>query len=147
MALESTGAAVSVVTPVTASLPSSEVLPDKVLFPPMVWAVVKSAKFCVAEPVPPLAMATIPVTLAAVPETLPVTLPVTLPETLPVNVPVNPVEVTDVNPASVVDEFPKLIAVDPIVRLLFVKELFGIPVKPAPEPANPVEVSIPVEGI
>ena len=130
-------------TPVTASVPSREVLPVKVLLPATVWAVVKSAKFCVAEPVPPLAMATIPVTLAAVPETL----PVTLPETLPVNAPVKPVEVTDVNPASVVDEFPKLIAVDPIVRLLFVKELFGIPVKPAPEPANPVEVSIPVEGI
>ena len=143
VALESTGAAVRVVTPVTVSVPPREVLPVKVLLPATVWAVVKSAKFCVAEPVPPLAMATIPVTLAAVPETL----PVTLPETLPVNVPVNPVEVTDVNPASVVDEFPKLIAVDPIVRLLFVKELFGIPVKPAPEPANPVEVSIPVEGI
>ena len=96
-----------------------------------------------AMPVPPFAGATMPVTLAAVPETLPDTLPVTL----PVKAPVNPVEVTDVNPASVVDEFPKLIAVDPIVRLLFVKELFGIPVKPAPEPANPVEVSIPVEGI
>ena len=38
---------------------------------------------------PPLPIATTPVTLAAVPDTLPVTLPVTLPNTLPVSGPTN----------------------------------------------------------
>jgi hypothetical protein len=38
----------------------------------------------VVAPVPPLATATVPVTLAEVPETLPVTLPFRLPITLPV---------------------------------------------------------------
>ena len=42
-----------------------------VLTPPTVWLVVKSTKFCVDAPVPPFAIATIPVTLAAVPETFP----------------------------------------------------------------------------
>src|SRR5271165_6069854 len=39
----------------------------------------------VVAPVPPLARATVPVTLAAVPETFPVTLPVTLPVSGPLN--------------------------------------------------------------
>jgi hypothetical protein len=47
----------------------------------------------VVWPVPPLAMATVPVTLAAV--------PVAFPVTLPVKFPVNPVDVTDVNPVIV----------------------------------------------
>ena len=41
----------------------------------------------VVDPVPPLATATVPVTLLAVPETLPVTLPVTFPARLAVMVP------------------------------------------------------------
>ena len=40
---------------------------------------------------------------------------------LPVNAPVNPVDVTLVKPANVVELAPKLIAVEPIVVLLFVK--------------------------
>jgi hypothetical protein len=39
-------------------------------------------------PVPPLAIATVPVTFRAVPEQFPVTFPVTLPVTLPVTFPV-----------------------------------------------------------
>jgi hypothetical protein len=45
--------------------------PVKVFAPPIVWAVVRSTKFCVDEPVPPLAIATMPVTFAAVPVTDP----------------------------------------------------------------------------
>ena len=62
-------------------------------------------------PVPPLAIATIPVTLAAVPEQLPVTLPVTLPVKLPaklvaVNLPAvvskyTPVSANAVTPVAV----------------------------------------------
>jgi hypothetical protein len=65
---------------------------------------------------------------------------------LPVSAPVNEVDATDVNPARVVDEPPRLIAVVPIVRLLLVNAPFGILVKPAPDPANPVAVKIPVLG-
>ena len=46
------------------------------------------ASSAVVEPVPPFAIATVPVTLAAVPLTFPVTLPVTLPVTSPVTLPV-----------------------------------------------------------
>jgi hypothetical protein len=47
------------------------VAPVKVFAPPIVWAVVRSTKFCVDEPVPPLAIATMPVTFEAVPVTDP----------------------------------------------------------------------------
>ncbi len=47
------------------------IAPVNVLAPPIVWAVVRSTKFCVAEPVPPRAIATSPVTLVAVPVTEP----------------------------------------------------------------------------
>ena len=64
--------------------------------------------------------------------------PLTLPVTLPVNAPVNVVADTLVNPASVVDDAPKLIAVVPIVTLLFTKyelaigDPFQIPVAIVP---------------
>ena len=48
-------------------MPPTVVLPDKLLFPATVWSVDRSTKFWVVEPVPPLAMANVPVTLAAVP--------------------------------------------------------------------------------
>ena len=48
--------------PPTPSVPPKEVFPEKVLFPAAVWVVVKSAKFWVAEPVPPLATGSVPVT-------------------------------------------------------------------------------------
>ena len=60
--LKSIGAAVKVATPVTAKVPLTEVFPEKVLFPATVWAVVKSTKFWVAEPVPPFATGKVPVT-------------------------------------------------------------------------------------
>ena len=47
------------------------------------------AAAAVVAPVPPLAIATVPVTLAAVPDTLPVTLPVRFPVTFPVTAPVS----------------------------------------------------------
>jgi hypothetical protein len=43
-------------------------------------------------------------------------------EALPVSAPVNPVDVTDVNPARVVEEAPNAIAVVPIVVELFVRQ-------------------------
>jgi hypothetical protein len=42
----------------------------KVFTPGIEWSVVRSKKFCMAEPVPPLAIATIPDTLVAVPEAM-----------------------------------------------------------------------------
>jgi hypothetical protein len=66
---------------------------------------------------------------------------------LPVNAPINEVDVTDVNPARVIDEPPRIIFVVPIVILLSISAVFGIFVKPAPDPANPVAVRIPVLGI
>ena len=71
---ESIGAEAKVVTPEMvrfpttealperASAPFSEVLPEKVLFPATVWSVVRSTKFLVDEPVPPLARGRTPVT-------------------------------------------------------------------------------------
>ena len=47
---------------------------------------------------------------------------------LPVKAPVNPVDVTDVNPARVVEDAPKDIAVVPIVVALFANLLFAIAV-------------------
>jgi hypothetical protein len=55
---------------------------------------------------------------------------------LPVKAPTKVVDVTDVKPAIVVADEPKLIAVDPTVMLEFVKAELGIDVKPAPEPEN-----------
>ena len=48
------------------------VIPLKVFAPATVCAVVISTKFCVDDPVPPFGMATIPVTLVAVPDKVPV---------------------------------------------------------------------------
>ena len=64
----------------------------------------------------------------------------------PVNAPVNPVEVTDVRPVIVVAVAPSATLVDPIVIELFTKLEFGILVKPAPLPANPVALKIPLLG-
>ena len=47
-------------------------------------------------------------------------------DALPVNAPVKPVEVTDVNPANVVELAPRAIAVVPTVIELFVKEALAI---------------------
>src|SRR5271166_3779926 len=60
-------------------------LPDRV--PPAAGRAPRLVRAAAAEvaPVPPLARATVPVTLAAVPETFPVTLPVRLPVTGPLN--------------------------------------------------------------
>ena len=44
------------------------------------------------------------------------------------------VEVTDVNPANVVDVPPNEILVEPTVTELFVSAPFGILVSPAPDP-------------
>ena len=46
---------------------------------------------------------------------------------LPVSAPVNPVEVTDVSPASVVEEAPSAIAVVPTVTLEFASCVFETP--------------------
>ena len=55
---------------------------------------------------------------------------------LPDKAPTKVVDVTEVNPAKVVDEPPKLIAVVPTVILELVNALFGIEVNPAPDPLN-----------
>ena len=65
----------------------------------------------------------------------------------PVNAPTKVVDVTEVKPAIVVAEPPKLIAVEPTVMLEFVSAELGIEVKAAPEPENPVAVKTPVEGL
>ena len=53
-------------------------------------------------------------------------------EALPAKAPVNVVADTEVNPDNEVEVAPKEIEVEPIVTLLFVKALFGIPVKLVP---------------
>ena len=55
---------------------------------------------------------------------------------LPVKAPTNVVDVTEVSPAIVVAEPPKLIAVEPTVMLELVSAELGIEVNPAPEPVN-----------
>ena len=65
----------------------------------------------------------------------------------PVNAPTKVVEVTLVNPATVVVVLPRLIEVLPSVKLELVRALLGILVKFAPEPLNPVAVRSPVEGL
>ena len=57
-------------------------------------------------------------------------------EALPDKAPTKVVEVTELRPAKVVEVPPKLIAVDPIVTLEFVRAELGIEVRPAPEPEN-----------
>ena len=54
----------------------------------------------------------------------------------PVKAPTKVVDVTDVKPAIVVADPPKLIAVEPTVTLELVKALLGIEVNPAPDPLN-----------
>ena len=66
---------------------------------------------------------------------------------LPVKAPTKVVDVTELKPAIVVAEPPKLIAVEPTVMLEFVSAEFGIEVKAAPEPLKPVAVKTPVEGL
>ena len=68
-------------------------------------------------------------------------------DALPVNAPTNVVDVTELNPASVVPVPPNAIFVKPIVIELFVNAPFGILVNPAPDPANCVAVKIPVLGL
>lgn len=53
-------------------------------------------------------------------------LPLTLPVTLPVKAPVNPVDVTDVSPASVVEDPPSDMLVVPTVTELFVRDELAI---------------------
>ena len=62
---------------------------------------------------------------------------------LPDNEPVNVVEVTDVNPANVVDVPPRAIFVEPTVTELFVNAPFGMLVNEAPEPLNVPAVIVP----
>ena len=66
---------------------------------------------------------------------------------LPDKAPTKVVDVTELKPAIVVAEPPKLIAVEPTVMLEFVNAELGIEVNPAPEPLNPVAVRTPVEGL
>ena len=68
-------------------------------------------------------------------------------DAFPVKAPTKVVDVTETRPANVVTVAPKATAVEPIVTLEFVKAEFGMLVKAAPEPLNPVAVKIPVEGL
>jgi len=94
-------------------------------------------------PVPPLAIATVPLTFPAV---VAVVADVAV-EALPVKSPTKVVDVTDVRPAMVVAELPKLIAVEPTVMLEFVNAPLGMLVRLAPEPLNVVADNSPVEGV
>ncbi len=68
---------------VLTALPDS--VPENVLLPAMVWAVVRSTKFCVAEPVPPFATGTTPsLALLSVPDEIFEALRFVRPEPLPV---------------------------------------------------------------
>ena len=64
----------------------------------------------------------------------------------PVKAPTKAVEVTEVNPATVVTVLPRLIFVLPSVKLGLVRAELGILVKDAPEPLNMVALNIPVDG-
>jgi hypothetical protein len=66
---------------------------------------------------------------------------------LPFKEPVKLVDVTLLNPAIVVAVAPNAILVEPIVRLELVKAPFGIFVRFAPDPLNPVAVKSPVDGL
>jgi len=66
---------------------------------------------------------------------------------LPVKAPTKVVEVTEVSPAMVVTVPPKETLVEPIVMLELTNAPFGMLVRLAPEPLNPVAVNKPVEGL
>jgi hypothetical protein len=68
-------------------------------------------------------------------------------DALPVKAPTKVVDVTEARPANVVTVAPNATAVDPIVTLEFTKPAFGMLVKAAPDPLNPVAVKTPVEGL
>lgn len=97
----------------------------------------------VVWPVPPLAIATVPVTFPAVVAVV----ALVAVDALPVKAPTNVVDVTEVRPAIVVAELPKLIAVEPTVMLEFVRAPLGMLVRLAPDPLNTVAAKVPVEGV
>lgn len=68
-------------------------------------------------------------------------------EALPLKEPTKVVDVTELKPAKVVADEPKLMAVEPTVMLELTKAEFGMLVRLAPEPLNPVAVKTPVEGL
>ena len=68
-------------------------------------------------------------------------------EAFPFKAPTKVVDVTELKPAKVVADEPKLMAVEPTVMLELTKAEFGMLVRLAPEPLNPVAVKTPVEGL
>jgi hypothetical protein len=66
---------------------------------------------------------------------------------LPDKSPTKVVDVTEVNPTKVVDVAPKAIVVEPMVTLELTRAAFGMLVRLAPEPLNPVAVKSPVDGL
>ena len=68
-------------------------------------------------------------------------------EALPLKEPTKVVDVTELKPAKVVAVAPKLIEVEPTVTLELTKAEFGMLVRLAPEPLNPVAVKTPVDGL
>ena len=66
---------------------------------------------------------------------------------LPVKAPTKVVDVTEVRPTNVVTVAPKATAVEPMVTLELTRAAFGMLVKAAPEPLNPVAVKSPVDGL
>ncbi len=61
----------------------------------------------------------------------------------PVSVPMNCDDVTEVNPARVVELDPSEIAVVPTVTCELTSAVLGMLVRPAPEPVNWVAVTLP----
>ena len=68
-------------------------------------------------------------------------------EALPDKSPTKVVDVTEVRPAKVVDDAPRAIVVEPMVTLELTRAAFGMLVRLAPDPLNPVAVRMPVEGL
>lgn len=68
-------------------------------------------------------------------------------EALPLKEPTKVVDVIELKPAKVVAVAPKLIDVEPTVTLELTKAAFGMLVRLAPEPLNPVAVKTPVDGL
>ena len=68
-------------------------------------------------------------------------------EAFPLKEPTKVVDVTELKPAKVVAVAPKLIDVEPTVTLELTKAEFGMLVRLAPEPLNPVAVKTPVDGL
>ena len=68
-------------------------------------------------------------------------------EAFPVKAPTKVVDVTEVSPTNVVTVAPKATAVEPIVTLELTRAAFGMLVRLAPEPLNPVAVRMPVDGL